>query len=429
MSLWGNQDSKTATGTVAIDAAGIVTGTSTLLTTEAKVGNYIRVGTEDYIIITITSATVALVRAGVEGATLTAVGSTTAYTLSEKPAYVAVSESGSTSGVSGDPTKVYGVDGTEQSVGGDNVVLVTVTAGGAQYLVAPAVTFTGGGGTSAAATATISGGAVTSIAVTNGGSSYETVPTVAIALPSRVIPTAGITISTDTIAYTAHALTAGAAVKYFDGSGAAATGLVDDTVYYVATVGLTANAFQVKSANTIGTLAATVATSGIAGEFTCGASTLAVNDRVTITGTLAGSGNIVGYTTGTVYRVSAVTGASPSVSGFTLTTEASVAIVTVVGTLTGLTYVTEPVVEISGTGNNTQYFEIQAAANLATAVATKGTGFTDGANSGIGHVTHAGWVRRTVGTGGRAGRIQYETLVASGSITGDQSDDIEFPDA
>lgn len=34
-------------------------------------------------------------------------------------------------------------------------------------------------------------------------------------------------------------------------------------------------------------------------------------------------------------------------------------------------------------------------------------------------VTHAGWTLRTVGSGGRAGRIISETLVAMGSITGD----------
>ena len=33
-------------------------------------------------------------------------------------------------------------------------------------------------------------------------------------------------------------------------------------------------------------------------------------------------------------------------------------------------------------------------------------------------VTHAGWVIRKVGSGGRAGRVQYETLVAMGSMTG-----------
>lgn len=44
-------------------------------------------------------------------------------------------------------------------------------------------------------------------------------------------------------------------------------------------------------------------------------------------------------------------------------------------------------------------------------------------------VTHAGWVLRTEGTGGRAGRVQYETLVAMSSITGDASDDTILPDA
>ena len=39
-------------------------------------------------------------------------------------------------------------------------------------------------------------------------------------------------------------------------------------------------------------------------------------------------------------------------------------------------------------------------------------------------VTHAGWVKRTVGTGGRSGRVQYETLVAMGSITGDAEDTV-----
>lgn len=37
---------------------------------------------------------------------------------------------------------------------------------------------------------------------------------------------------------------------------------------------------------------------------------------------------------------------------------------------------------------------------------------------------HAGWVVRKVGTGGRAGRVQYETLVAMGTITGDAEDTI-----
>lgn len=37
--------------------------------------------------------------------------------------------------------------------------------------------------------------------------------------------------------------------------------------------------------------------------------------------------------------------------------------------------------------------------------------------------THSGWVLRKEGTGGRAGRVQYETLVAMGSMTEDGDDD------
>lgn len=44
-----------------------------------------------------------------------------------------------------------------------------------------------------------------------------------------------------------------------------------------------------------------------------------------------------------------------------------------------------------------------------------------------GHGYHAGWVLRKVGTGLRAGRVTYETLVAMGSMSGD-AEDTTFPD-
>lgn len=44
-------------------------------------------------------------------------------------------------------------------------------------------------------------------------------------------------------------------------------------------------------------------------------------------------------------------------------------------------------------------------------------------------IPHAGWVLRTEGTGLRAGRVTYETLVAMGSMQGDGSDDVTLPDA
>jgi len=42
-------------------------------------------------------------------------------------------------------------------------------------------------------------------------------------------------------------------------------------------------------------------------------------------------------------------------------------------------------------------------------------------------VPHSGWVLRTEGTGGRAGRVSYEVLVAGG-ITGDAADDAIVPE-
>jgi hypothetical protein len=43
-------------------------------------------------------------------------------------------------------------------------------------------------------------------------------------------------------------------------------------------------------------------------------------------------------------------------------------------------------------------------------------------------MAHAGWNLRVEGTGGRAGRVQYETLVAMSSISNDASDDAVVPD-
>ena len=426
MALWGNKDSKSATGTVSIANTGVVTGSSTLFTTEAKVGNALLADGVEYQIVSITSNTVAKVIMGTNNGNGTVTTcSAQSYTLSEKPVSVAHQSADSLS--MGRSNLVFGVDATEAVSGGDNVSAVSVAAGRTRYLEVPAVTFSGGGGSSAAATASISGGAVSAITVTNTGTGYTSVPTVAIAKPRRTISVAAggsatITLATDTIPYTAHGLVANEEVKYNNGGGTSATGLVSTTSYFVANAGLVANAFEVKAAATSGTLVATVATSGTAGQFTCGASTLAVGDRVKITGTNTGTGTITGYATGTTYKVSAVTGTSPSVTGFTLTTEAAGAIVTTAGTLVGLTYTTETVIDISGTGNNAQYFEIQATADQATATAALG-------DSAVGGTAHAGWVKRTVGTGGRAGRVQYETLVAMGSMTGDQSDDIQFRDS
>jgi hypothetical protein len=425
MALWGNKDSKSATGTIAIADTGVVTGTSTLFTTESKVGNYIIADGVDYQIVTITSNTVAKVINGTNNGKglVTTVTGGTSYTLSEKPVSTAHESADSFSmGRSG---LVFGVDATEAVSGGDNVSAVSVANGGTRYTEAPTVTFTeGGGGGGAEATATIAGGAVTSIAVTATGTAYTSAPTVAIAAPFRSVPTSGVTIATEQFAYTTHGLVAAESVKYFHNGGTAITGLTDDTEYFVSALGLAAGTFRLATTAVAAagrTALAGVAISGTGGQFTCTATTLAVGDRIRITGTLGGTGTITSYATGNIYTVSAITGTSPSVTGFTLTTEAGSALTTTTGTPTGLTYTPFTIVLISGTGNNEQYFEITNA-TTATAVAALGDGAVGGSQ-------HAGWVKRTVGTGGRAGRVQYETLVAMGSMTGDQSDDVAFRDS
>lgn len=322
--------------------------------------------------------------------------------------------------------EVFGVDVTEMKAGGDNTIAVSVGVAGTRYLEVPAVTFSGGGGSSAAATATIAGGAVTAITVTNVGSSYTSTPTVAVAKPARIIPTSGVTIATEQITYTTHGLVAAESVKYFHGGSTAITGLTNDTEYFVSAIGLAANTFRLAASAVAAAGRAnlpTVAIGGTGGQFTCAATTLAVNDHVIVSGTLTGTGTITGYTNPTIYEVSAVTGTSPNVTGFTLVDEAGNAIVTTAGTTVGLSVKPYTIAMLSGTGNNAQYFEIQATADAATAVADLGSGTQA-------TITSPGWVRRTVGTGGRAGRVQYETLVAGRNlIAGDASDDIALPDA
>jgi hypothetical protein len=430
MSLWGNRDSKTAGGTAAIDVNGNVTGTSTFFTTQARVGNYIRIAGEDYQIVKIDAADGAdcvKVVPGVNGATITAVSPAASYTLSEKPVYVAHEGRSpfGTAGDLGDSTKVYGVTTTELTAGGDSVVEIAVANGGTGYLEVPAVTVDDPtSGVTTLATATIAGGKVTKITVGTAGTGYTVTPAVTVDAPRITIDTAGVQpANTELITYNSHGLSVGEAIKYYHAGGTPMGGLSNATTYYVAAAGRTTNAFKIKAAATTTTITGVATVTDTTGKFSCTATTLAVGDRVTITGTLDGAstGAIAAYATGTVYKVSAKTGTSPNVTAFTLTTEAGSAIVTTVGTLVGLTYTAETVVDITGTGNIAQYFD-KIDKTTATAVASTGEGEVGG-----GH--HAGWVRRIVGTGGRAGRVQYETLVAMGSVSGDQSDDIQFPDS
>ena len=66
------------------------------------------------------------------------------------------------------------------TVSGGAVASVTVTDGGRSYLGPLEVVFTGGGGADAAATATMADGVITGVTVTEGGTAYTSAPTVTI---------------------------------------------------------------------------------------------------------------------------------------------------------------------------------------------------------------------------------------------------------
>ena len=133
MALWGNKDSKTAAGTIAITTGGAVTGTGTAFTTAAKIGNTITASTRQYQIVSITDDTHCTVISGTNNGngSMTAVTAGTSYALSEKPAFVP-HESAETAGRSGNSSKVFGVNVTEAGVA-SNIAKGINTPGWTRY--------------------------------------------------------------------------------------------------------------------------------------------------------------------------------------------------------------------------------------------------------------------------------------------------------
>lgn len=236
---------------------------------------------------------------------------------------------------------LFMVNNTEITAGSDNVVGVSLVTKGSGYVESPGVSFSGGGGSSAAASASITaGGKVSKILVTNGGSSYETVPTVTVQVPLMTVLTSIVNTSANTIGYVGHQQPTGAALTYNNGGGTTMAGLTSGTIYYAIAV----------DANTI----------------------------ALATSTANAANNVQ--------------------------------------------------VDITGAGNDGQYLVINAGVR-ATAVAEKGLGADGDGNGSSERVVHTGWNMKKTGSGGRAGRVQWETLVATSTVIGDGSDDITLPDA
>lgn len=315
---------------------------------------------------------------------------------------------------------MFAVDRTEASVGSGNVAQLIITSAGSGYTANATVTITGGGGASATANAEANAtGRIALLNITAAGSSYETNPTVAIAAPSAVTfnsntavykdatfnANTGVNGTTEFITTsTAHGFTNGDKVQYLVATGnTALSGLTNATSYFV----ISANTTALKLSTAAGGSAVDIAASSTSesghtlrrvgqGYITIASNVFQVNDYVTYT-VASGNTALTGLTSGSKYYVVTSNSTTISVSA----TKGGSAIVLTPG--------------VSQTGHSWT-------GETATGVAVVGGAQNKG-------VAHAGWVLRTVGSGGRAGRVQYETLVAMGSIATDGSDDSILPDA
>jgi hypothetical protein len=350
MALWGNNDSKTASGYANISSNGFVNGTSSSFQTEARIGDFICIANNDYMIISITSNTAAQVLGPLQNTSVTAVANS-AYVLSEKPRYVLLDDGQHLEG--GATNTVFGMDTTETSVTNGAIREVVFTNRGSAYTSNATLTVSGGLGstTSAAGNAqSNSSGRIAAINFSNNGIGYTVGPTLTISDPSPIFFNGNVT------------------------SGAVVLG------------NATSNTAEFKIDNGY--------------IVTGGTNTAFLANGVTVTYKVqAGNTAIGGLVNTTSYSVYTIN---------------STAIALYLSTAGGNTFINLASV---GTGPQANHSLTGVTATVAPIL------------SGVHQGDHAGWVRRIVGTGGRAGRITHETLVAMGSIAGDAADDSVMPDA
>lgn len=285
------------------------------------------------------------------------------------------------------------------------------------------------------------------------GSGYVSAPTVTITGVEVVgiDAVADVDATLEDITATDHPFVDGDEVRYSNGGGTSIGGLVDGNNFFIITA--TTNTFQLSL--TLGGAAIDLVDGiGVAHEFTIG--DLAAATAVRTVGKIlsyivdtAGDGRYQkGKITIAVAAPAAVVIAAADITGNVITETAHVfatgdRLTYNDGTGTLDTALTDGVVffVIKLTANT--FSLATTASNAANAIALvlagDGTG-TDHTLTGetatakeilqtsTEGVAHTGWVKRTVGSGGRAGRVQYEVLVA-GSITGDDTDDAIFPEA
>ena len=443
MSLWGMNDGATLTGksTWTNDDATLAdgaTGTnSTYVTDGVEVGDCL-VGTDGllYRVVTVTSETALEVDRVYEGST----AANKDVTRMKIPRHLKITNDDGT-GMTLQDFGIFGITDAERSAGVDNLSAV------GEVLV---------------------------------GSCHRTVPAVTVAAPpTNTIATASVVVADNTIGITNHGFRTGTKLNYLNGTGSSITGL-SETAYYViakettdsgSTFGdLTNSTFALGSSLANAQAGTAVALSG-----TGHATQTFIGDTATATATLVVGkvSKIAIATVGSAYVAApTVTLAAPA----TETIDASDATKCVLaddefvvasafygciasgdpvtyadggGTaVVGLTDATGYYLIKSGTSNRVGLATTKNRAIAGTAIdmtavgvgtshtligqtptatATLGMG-TPQATVGASEVTHIGWVKKTIGTGGRAGRVFYETLVAASSITGD-AEDLATPDS
>jgi len=322
---------------------------------------------------------------------------------------------------------------------------------------------------------------------TQGGAGYTSAPTVTVAQPTAhafdATSTSVVVAADDAIVLGGHLPATGTQMRYYNfpgGSYSAVSGttsgavpagnLANNGVYYTRTANTTAvklyNSFANATANNgIGTpstgLRSITGVSGTAGNHTL------VGVTATATAAISG-GKVSGYTmtlagsdyesapTVTVAQEEHLFNAASGVvaNGMITTTAAHGLVVgdrvqydinsqTVITELTDAAYYyvvtlgSTTTLQIGatrggaiialtdGTSNNQKLKGETATATASLGVGKTGSGADGRQRDMMG--AHLGWVKRTVGTGGRAGRVHYETLVAASSITGD-GEDLATPD-
>ena len=300
---------------------------------------------------------------------------------------------------------------------------------------------------------------VTDIAVNVAGARYVQAPTVTIPVPTvRTIATAKVTTASDSIEITGHNMRTGTEVKYQDGGGTALAGLADNTSYFVIRVdenniklgsslsnaqagteitltgtgnnAQTLEGIQAVAAATVsgGEVTAITVSNGGSDYQSLPAITVEVPKMTIPTSAVNAGTDVITFTGHGLSDTDQIT--YNQVGGGTLMSNVTDGQTVFVRDKTANTFkiaATSGGTAINiGTGHNAQTFTIVTGATQATAVASQGLG-SDG-DTNASEVAHIGWVKKTVGTGGRAGRVHYETLVAASSISGD-AEDVATPDS